>query len=139
MPSCSGMPRVVCREQRGALSPTCGHTLARMLYSPWTQERGLGRLGNAHAHTKYTHSPTLREDQVHKPGAEGEAPVRSNSKREVSSQLSFSKQSSFWHLSAPHPHVITSNTAFQYTWRGSKSPFPPLIYLSPVSKHPFYR
>lgn len=83
--------------------------------------------------------PNRERDQVHKPGAEGEAPVRSHSKREVSSQLSFSKQTSFWHWPAPHPHVTTSNTAFQYTRRGSKSPFPPLIYLSPVSKHPLYR
>lgn len=27
--SCLGVPRVVCREQRGALSPTWVHTLAR--------------------------------------------------------------------------------------------------------------
>lgn len=75
VPSCFGMPRVVCREQRGALSPTCGHTLACTFYSPWTHERGLRRLGNACAHTKHTHTlPNLREDQVHKPGAEVRQP-----------------------------------------------------------------
>ena len=57
-------------EQRGALSPTCGRTLACTFNSPWTHKRGLGRLGNACAHTKSTHFQTLREDQVHKPGAE---------------------------------------------------------------------
>lgn len=59
------MPSVVCREQCGALSPTCGHTnWHTRSHSPCTRERGLGRLGDT------LHFKTLREDQVHKPGAE---------------------------------------------------------------------